>query len=115
RNASFATAHGIPSGDQYMNFVSFSPYDGMLYTRSRDGSVVRIHPDTYEATVDHLADKDIDRNDGSVWPYGSQYGQGINPDRPWELWITLHSNAAPNNFKQGLMLLDLRPEHIQKG
>ena len=111
RNASFAGNHGIPTGDQYMNFVSFSPYDGYLYTRSRDGSVVRIHPDTYEATVVHKGSNTA----GSKWPYGSQYGQGINPKKPWELWMTLHSNASPNEFRQGLMVLDLRPEHIDKG
>ncbi len=111
RNASFAEEHGIPTGDQYMNFVSFSPYDGFLYTRSRDGSVVRINPDTYEATVVHSGSKAA----GSKWPYGSQYGQAINPAKPWELWMTLHSNAAPNEFKQGIMMLDLRPEHIDKG
>jgi hypothetical protein len=111
RNATFATAHGIPTGDQYMNFVSFCPYDGYLYTRSRDGSVVKIHPDTYEATVVHKGSKDA----GSLWPYGSQYGQAINPAKPWELWMTLHSNAEPSNFKQGLMVLDLRPEHIDEG
>ncbi len=111
RNASFASAHGIPTGDQYMNFVSFSPYDGYLYTRSRDGSVVKIHPDTYEATVVHKGSKAAD----SKWPYGSQYGQGINPKKPWELWMTLHSNASPNEFRQGLMVLDLRPEHINEG
>ncbi|GGH05959.1 hypothetical protein FAZ19_04465 [Sphingobacterium alkalisoli] len=111
RNASFADPHGIPTGNQYMNFISFSPYDGYLYTRSRDGSVVRIHPDTYEATVIHKGSNAA----GSKWPYGSQYGQGINPDKPWELWMTLHSNASPNEYRQGLMVLDLRPEHINEG
>lgn len=111
RNTQFSTPHGIPNGDQYMNFVSFSPYDNMLYTRSRDGSVVRINPDTYEASVVHNGSRDA----GSKWPYGSQYGQAINPARPWELWMTLHSNAVPNEYRQGLMMLDLRPEHINEG
>lgn len=111
RNAKFAQAHEIPNGDQYMNFITFSPYDGYLYSRSRDGSVIKIHPDTYEATLVHKGSKAA----GSTWPYGSQYGQGINPAKPWELWMTLHSNASPIEYRQGLMVLDLRPEHIGKG
>lgn len=111
RNASFASPHKIPSGDQYMNFSTFSPYDGYLYSRARNGSVVKIHPDTYEATLVGEGAKGA----GSKWPYGSQYGQAINPKRPWELWMTLTTNADPTEYKQGLMMLDLRPEHINKG
>ena len=111
RNARFSVDHKIPNGDRYMNFVSFSAYDNMLYTRARDGSVVRINPETYEATVVHNGAKGA----GSKWPYGSQYGQAINPARPWELWITLHTNADPIEYRQGLMMLDLRPEHVDKG
>jgi NHL repeat./IPT/TIG domain. len=98
RNASFSEAdyNSIVWADRYANFVSFCPYDGYLYTRFRDGKVAKIHPDTYEAKIVHQG------------PYGSQYGQAINPAKPWELYITLHSNASPVEFRQGIMVLDLR-------
>lgn len=98
RNAQFSVSdyNSIVWADRYANFVTFSPYDGYLYTRFRDGRVAKIHPDTYEATIVHAG------------PYGSQYGQGINPAKPWELYITLHSNASPIEFRQGIMVLDLR-------
>lgn len=98
RNAKFSESdyNSIVWADRYANFVSYSAYDGYLYTRFRDGRVARIHPDTYEATIIHAG------------PYGSQYGQAINPAKPWELYMTLHSNASPIEFRQGLMMLDLR-------
>ena len=93
----------IVQADRYANFVTFCPYDGYLYTRFRDGHIAKIHPDTYQATIVHKG------------PYGSQYGQAINPAKPWELYITLHSNARPNTFAQGISMIDLRPEHINEG
>jgi len=98
RNAQFSQAeyNSIVWADRYANFVSFCPWDGYLYTRFRDGKVAKIHPETYEATIVHQG------------PYGSQYGQAINPLKPWELYITLHSNASPVEFRQGVMVLDLR-------
>lgn len=98
RNAKFSKDdyNSIVWADRYANFVTFSPWDNMLYTRFRDGRVARINPDTYEASIIHEG------------PYGSQYGQAINPTKPWELYITLHSNASPVEFRQGLMVLDLR-------
>lgn len=98
RNAQFSTIdyNSIVWADRYANFVTFSPYDGHLYTRFRDGKIARINPDTYQATIVHQG------------PYGSQYGQAINPAKPWELYITLHSNANPVEFRQGIMVLDLR-------
>lgn len=98
RNAKFSASDyaSIVWNDRYANFVTFCPYDNHLYTRFRDGKIARIDPDTYEATIIHQG------------PYGSQYGQGINPVKPWELYITLHSNASPVEFRQGIMVLDLR-------
>ncbi len=98
RNAKFSPSDyaSIVWNDRYSNFVTFSAYDNHLYTRFRDGKIARIHPDTYEATIIHQG------------PYGSQYGQGINPLKPWELYMTLHSNASPVEFRQGIMMLDLR-------
>lgn len=98
RNAKFSPSDyaSIVWNDRYANFVTFCPYDKHLYTRFRDGKIARINPDTYEASIVHQG------------PYGSQYGQGINPLRPWELYITLHSNARPIEFRQGIMMLDLR-------
>lgn len=98
RNAKFSDSdyNSIVWKDRYANFVTFSAWDKHLYTRFRDGKVARINPDTYEAKIICQG------------PYGSQYGQAINPVKPWELYITLHSNARPNEFKQGLMMLDLR-------
>ncbi|MDR2283141.1 MAG: IPT/TIG domain-containing protein [Sphingobacterium sp.] len=105
RNAQFSKEDYalINQPDRYANFVTFCPYDGYLYTRFRDGNIAKIHPETYQATIVHKG------------PSGSQYGQGINPDKPWELYITLHSNAVPNTFAQGISMLDLRPEHIGEG
>lgn len=98
RNAQFSAADygSIVQADRYANFVTFCPYDGHLYTRFRDGKVAKINPITYAATIVHQG------------PYGSQYGQAINPAKPWELYITLHSNASPNTFAQGISVLDLR-------
>lgn len=98
RNAQFSAADygSIVQADRYANFVTFCPYDGYLYTRFRDGKIAKIHPTTYAATIVHQG------------PYGSQYGQAINPAKPWELYITLHSNASPNTFAQGISVLDLR-------
>lgn len=98
RNAQFSAAdYGkIVQADRYANFVTFCPYDGYLYTRFRDGHIAKIHPVTYAATIVHKG------------PYGSQYGQAINPAKPWELYITLHTNASPNTFAQGISVLDLR-------
>lgn len=97
RNANFSTSDyaSIVWADRYANFVTFSSYDNHLYTRFRDGKIARINPDTYAATIIHQG------------PVGSQYGQGINPVKPWELYITLHSNA-PVEFRQGISMLDLR-------
>lgn len=88
--------NSIASADKYNNFITFCPYDGMLYTRFRDGHVMRIDPETYEGDI-------ICKG-----PSGSQYGQAINPAKPWELYITLHSNANPVEFRQGISRLDLR-------
>lgn len=98
RNVKFSTAdlNSIVDADRYKNFVTFSPYDGYLYTRYRDGKIAKIHPETLEATIVHQG------------PYGSQYGQAINPAKPWLLYITLHSNASPTEFRQGISVLDLR-------
>src|SRR3546814_17260185 len=51
RNASFAAEHGIPTGATYLNFLPFRPYDGFRYTRSRDGSVVKLNTQTYAPTI----------------------------------------------------------------
>lgn len=98
RNAKFSDSDyaSIVWNDRYNNFVTFCPWDKMLYTRFRDGRIARIDPDTYEAKIVHKG------------PYGSQYGQAINPSKPWELYITLHSNATPIEFRQGISMLDLR-------
>lgn len=98
RNAKYSTSDyaSIVVADRYKNFITFSPWDGNLYTRFRDGKVARINPQTLEAKIVHQG------------PYGSQYGQAINPAKPWELYITLHSNASPIEFRQGIMVLDLR-------
>ncbi|ERJ59431.1 IPT/TIG domain-containing protein [Sphingobacterium paucimobilis] len=105
RNAQFSKADYalITQADRYANFVTYCPYDGYLYTRFRDGNIAKIHPETYQATIVHKG------------PSGSQYGQGINPKKPYELYITLHSNAVPNTYAQGISVLDLRPEHINEG
>lgn len=105
RNAKFSPEdlRSIVDGDRYANFVTYCPYDGKLYTRFRDGKVAQIDPDTYEAKIVHQG------------PYGSQYGQAINPKKPWLLYMTLHSNATPTEFKQGISVLDLRPDHIDEG
>lgn len=105
RNAKFSSAdlRSIVDADRYANFITFCPYDGMLYTRFRDGKVAQIDPDTYEAKIVHQG------------PYGSQYGQAINPKKPWLLYMTLHSNASPIEFRQGISVLDLRPDHIDEG
>ncbi len=98
KNAKYSTAdyNSIVVADRYKNFITFCPYDGNLYTRFRDGKVARINPKTLEAKIVHQG------------PYGSQYGQAINPAKPWEFYITLHTNASPNTFSQGIMMLDLR-------
>ncbi len=98
RNAKYSTSDyaSIVVNDRYKNFITYSPWDGNLYTRFRDGKVARINPQTLEAKIIHQG------------PYGSQYGQAINPAKPWELYITLHSNASPIEFRQGIMVLDLR-------
>ncbi|MGI6243979.1 MAG: IPT/TIG domain-containing protein [Prevotella sp.] len=103
RNAKFSESDyaSIVWNDRYANFITFSSYDNHLYTRFRDGKVARIDPDTYEATI------------VAQGPYGSQYGQAINPKKPWELYITLHSNARPVEFRQGIMMMDLR--HPERG
>ncbi len=98
KNAKFSKSDltSIVDADRYKNFVTFCPYDGYLYTRYRDGKIAKIHPETLEAKIVHQG------------PYGSQYGQAINPAKPYLLYITLHSNATPNEFKQGISVLDLR-------
>lgn len=98
RNMKLSTADltSIVNADRYKNFITFSPWDGHLYTRFRDGKVARIHPETMEATIIHQG------------PTGSQYGQAINPAKPWLLYMTLHSNASPTEFRQGISVLDLR-------
>src|SRR5690606_30191035 len=82
RNAQFSKSdyESIVWADRYANFVTFSPWDGNLYTRFRDGKIARINPDTYEAKIVHQG------------PTGSQYGQAINPVKPYLLYMTLHSN-----------------------
>lgn len=98
RNAKFTPTDlsSIVDADRYKNFITFCPYDGYLYTRYRDGKIAKINPETFEATVVFQG------------PYGSQYGQAINPAKPWLLYITLHSNATPTEFRQGISVLDLR-------
>ncbi|TKC04859.1 hypothetical protein FA047_13880 [Pedobacter frigoris] len=98
RNVKYSTAdlNSIVAADLYKNFVTYCPYDGHLYTRYRDGKIAKINPETLEAKIVHQG------------PYGSQYGQAINPAKPWLLYITLHSNATPTGFRQGISVLDLR-------
>ena len=94
----------IPDADKYNNFITFCPYDGNLYTRFRDGTVIKINPDTFEGTIVlHGSSKS-----GSKAPKGSQYGQAINPAKPYLLYMTLHSNASPTEYRQGISVLDLR-------
>ncbi|NGM66468.1 IPT/TIG domain-containing protein [Sphingobacterium sp. SGR-19] len=95
--------NSIVDADRYNNFITFSSWDGNLYTRFRDGKVARINPETLEATIVHQG------------PTGSQYGQAINPAKPWLLYMTLHSNANPTDYRQGISVLDLRPEYIDQG
>ena len=59
------------------------------------GKIAKIDPDTFEGHIIHQG------------PSGSQYGQAINPAKPWLLYITLHSNA-PTAYRQGISVLDLR-------
>ncbi len=98
RNIKFTTEelNMIPDADKYNNFITFCPYDGMLYTRFRSGHIAKINPETYEGDI-------ICKG-----PKGSQYGQAINPAKPWELYITLHSNASPVEFRQGISVMDVR-------
>lgn len=98
KNMKFSSAdlNSIVDGDRFNNFITFSPWDGNLYTRFRDGKVAQINPNTLEAKIVHQG------------PYGSQYGQAINPAKPWLLYMTLHSNANPTEFRQGISVLDLR-------
>ncbi len=98
RNVKYSSSDltSIVDADRYKNFVTFCPYDGHLYTRYRDGKIAKINPETMEAKIVHQG------------PYGSQYGQAINPKKPWLLYITLHSNASPIEFRQGISVLDLR-------
>lgn len=97
RNIKYSQAdlNSIVDADRYKNFVTFCPYDGYLYTRYRDGKIAKIDPDTFEGHIIHQG------------PSGSQYGQAINPAKPWLLYITLHSNA-PTAYRQGISVLDLR-------
>lgn len=105
RNAEFSQSdyNSIVWNDRYNNFVTYCPYDKHLYTRFRDGKIAKVNPETYKATIVHQG------------PYGSQYGQAINPAKPYLLYMTLHTNATPIGFRQGIMVLDLRPENIGKG
>lgn len=98
KNAKYSASDyaSIVVADRYKNFITFCPWDGMLYTRFRDGKIARINPQTLESKIVHQG------------PYGSQYGQAINPAKPWEFYMTLHTNASPNTFSQGVMILDLR-------
>lgn len=98
KNMKYSTAdlNSIVDADRYKNFITYCPYDKHLYTRYRDGKIAKINPETLEATIVHQG------------PYGSQYGQAINPAKPWLLYITLHSNANPIEFRQGISVLDLR-------
>lgn len=103
RNIKFSEEElgAVPDADRYKNFITYCPYDKKLYTRFRDGHVAKIDPVTYEGDI------------VCKGPSGSQYGQAINPAKPWELYITLHSNAKPNTFAQGISMLDLR--HPEEG
>ncbi len=98
RNAKFTTAdlNAIVDADRYKNFITYCPWDNHLYTRYRDGKVAKINPETMKAEIVVQG------------PFGSQYGQAINPKKPWLLYITLHSNARPIEFRQGISVLDLR-------
>ncbi|QEC53909.1 NHL repeat-containing protein [Anseongella ginsenosidimutans] len=96
--------NSIVTADRYNNFVSFCPWDGHLYTRFRDGRVAKVDPETMEGEIVHIGPADGD----GAGPYGSQYGQAINPKKPWLLYFTLHSNARPTTYRQGILVLDLR-------
>lgn len=88
RNAKYSPSDyaSIVVNDRYKNFITFSPWDGNLYTRFRDGKVARINPLTLEATIVHQG------------PYGSQYGQAINPAKPWEV------SARPSAYCLGNLI-----------
>ncbi|MFZ4260474.1 IPT/TIG domain-containing protein [Sphingobacterium sp. HJSM2_6] len=88
--------NSIVEADRYKNFITYCPYNKHLYTRYRDGKIAKINPETLQATIVHQG------------PIGSQYGQAINPAKPWLLYITLHSNASPIEYRQGISVLDLR-------
>ena len=79
--------NSIVDADRYKNFVTFCPYDGYLYTRYRDGKIAKIDPNTFEGHIIHQG------------PSGSQYGQAINPAKPWLLYITclLYTSPSPRD------------------
>lgn len=85
----------IITGDHYKNFMSYCPHDGMLYTRYRDGTVTRINPTTLEPTIIYKTQ------------VGTNYGQAFNPKKPWLLYFTF-SNNITTEFKQGIVVLDIR-------
>jgi len=84
--------------------MAFSPYDGHVYARYGDGSVVKMNPETLETSIVYKTG------------YGAGYGLAFNPLKPYLLYFTFHSNVA--GFGHSICTLDIRdpenPESFKK-
>lgn len=74
--------------------MAYSPYDGHFYARYGDGSIVKMHATTYESSVVYRTNE------------GAGYGLIFDPDRPYLLYMTFHSNVT--GYEHSICTLDIR-------
>ncbi len=74
--------------------MAFSAYDGCFYARYGDGWIVKMNATTYESELVYKTNE------------GAGYGLIFDPQRPYILYMTFHSNVT--GYQNSICTLDIR-------
>lgn len=78
----------------YKYTMAFCEYDGYVYSRYGDGSVVKMNPETYETTIVYKTNS------------GAGYGLAFSTSEPYLLYFSFHSNVS--GYEHSICTLDVR-------
>ncbi len=81
------------SGQKYKYAMTYCPYDGFVYTRYRDGNIVKFNTQTNEAYIVYKTN------------LGPCYGMAFDPTHPNLLYMSFHTSVT--EYGNNLCLLDV--------
>jgi DNA-binding beta-propeller fold protein YncE len=89
-----------PAGltNTWKHCLAACPYDGYVYTRFYNGHIVKIHPQTLEATLIYQT------------PQGNSYGMAFNPQKPSLLYFSFNSGVA-GNLSHSVAMMDIAADN----